>query len=160
MVRIPLVNGPQSLLADGMQKSDRIEVDERSATSLIDDVSLGVLTPSSTARKTLHLAASGRNVGQRVVQVTLRATPNPATGGDDALLPADTERSQQVTIPVIAAVTAQVDTQVFKRRRAARSTGVDEWALASDAMLVARLQPQGNSRLEIQTICLSAEVSS
>ncbi|GAA6021829.1 hypothetical protein JCM8202_002832 [Rhodotorula sphaerocarpa] len=138
-------------------ENDRIEVDKRSATSLIDDVSLGVLTPSSTARKTLHLAASGRNAGQRVVQVTLRATPNPATGGDDALLPAGTERSQRVTIPVIAAVTAQVDTQVFKRRRAARPTGVDEWALASDAMLVARLQPQGNSELEIQTVCLSAE---
>lgn len=138
---------------------DFVEVDSLRSTSLLDGVSLGSLAPGSTIKKTLYLSAVNGIPGPRTIEMTVRAAPKPAADADLSLLPAPTESTCSTSTVVSAPVQARFELQVYRGRRRTPVSTTDEWVDASEAILLSTLQTSGPWDIEVESICLSADVS-
>ena len=122
-------------------------------------MSLGSLAPGSTTNKTLYLSAVNGTPGPRTIEMTVRAAPKPAANADLSLLPAPTESTCSTNIAVAAPVQARFENQVYGGRRRTAVSITDEWVDASEAILLSTLQASGPWDIEVESICLSADVS-
>ncbi|GAA5919086.1 hypothetical protein JCM1841_003742 [Sporobolomyces salmonicolor] len=138
---------------DGTQ--NRILVDDQASTAVIESLSLGLLAPNTSLRKTLFLESLGLP-GDRQLDVTLRAQPSPSSTSSLSVIPSSTEITRSLSIPAVRPVLAAFDTQMYRRRRAVKPlldlTEPDGWEGASDATLMAKLQAAGPWDIEVTGI--------
>lgn len=151
-----------------------MELDDQTSSSLIQNVSLGILKPGESLSKTLSLISKG-GAGDRTLDISVQTRPSsePAEDEDDEHdgeqpEPDDhtTEIVRTITIPVVDPLKASID--VVYARMPGKQTGPSDlrlyegrhWADAdgTEATIMTQIEFAGPWSLDVQSIKLVIEV--
>lgn len=144
--------------------ANQVTIDDQSTTSFIKAVSLGVLSPSASLRKTFQLSSFG-SPGDRQLDLSIRCQPVTSQSPQEpsATSSSATEILRTLTISAVRPLHCAFDTHFHERITPVKPlldlTEPDGWEGASEVTVVVKIHAAGPWDVDVVGMRVECEVS-